>query len=451
MDVLHTVLALIVTLGILVTVHEYGHFWVARRCGVKVLRFSVGFGKPIYTWKDKLNTEYVIAWIPLGGYVSMLDEREGDVAEQDRPFAFNQQSVWKRIAIVAAGPIANFILAIATYWVLFVSGTSALAPVIGTVQSDSPAYQAGIQPQTELIAINGSPVRSWQEVGLALLSHVGDSGSIEVTTQEWQGYRQEQHHIQVDRWLSDQKEPNPIAALGITPFSPEIPALLGRVLPDGAAKAAGLQAGDQILQADGITVKNWMHWVDLVQAAPAKPIALIIDRNGQRQALSITPAKRVQDDGREIGYIGAAAQSGTWPEAMVREIEYGVFESIGQATTKTFDMIGLTLDSIRKMVVGLISVDNLSGPITIAQVASDSAKGGLESFLGFLAYISISLGVLNLLPIPVLDGGHLLFYFIEAVRGRPVPEKAQQLGLRVGMILLASLMIIAFYNDLMRL
>ncbi|WP_028304717.1 RIP metalloprotease RseP [Oceanospirillum maris] len=451
MGVLHTVLALIVTLGILVTVHEYGHFWVARRCGVKVLRFSVGFGKPIYRWKDKLNTEYVIAWIPLGGYVSMLDEREGDVAEQERPFAFNQQSVWKRIAIVAAGPIANFVLAIATYWVLFVSGTSVLAPVVGAVQPSSPAYQAGIQPQTELIAVNGSPVRSWQEVGLALLSHVGDSGSIEVTTQEWQGYRQEQHRIEVDRWLSGQKEPNPIAALGITPFSPEIPALLGRVLPDGAAEAAGLKSGDQILQADEVTVKNWSHWVELIQSSPAKSLTLIIERDGQSQSLVITPRKRVLDDGREIGYIGAAAKPGEWPEGMLREVEYGVLESGVQATVKTLDMIGLTLDSIRKMVIGLISVDNLSGPITIAQVASDSAKGGLESFLGFLAYISISLGVLNLLPIPVLDGGHLLFYFIEAITGRPVPEKAQQLGLRIGMMLLASLMIIAFYNDLMRL
>lgn len=451
MGVLHTVLALIVTLGILVTVHEYGHFWVARRCGVKVLKFSVGFGKPLYRWFDKTGTEYAIAWIPLGGYVSMLDEREGDVPEQERPFAFNQQSVWKRIAIVVAGPVANFLLAIATYWLLFVSGTSALAPVVGSVQPNSPAYSAGVQAQSELISINGNPVRSWQEAGLELLSHVGDTGRIEITTQEWQGFSQQTHSVAVERWLAGQKEPNPLQALGIVPFTPEVPALIGQVLPDGAAEAAGLQAGDQILQANGVAVTHWMHWVELVQNAPDAALALRVGRGDTQVDLVITPRKRVLDDGREIGYIGAAAKQGEWPEGMVRTVQYGVLESVVQASTKTLDMIGLTLDSIRKMLVGLISVDNLSGPITIAQVASDSAKGGLESFLSFLAYISISLGVLNLLPIPVLDGGHLLFYLIEAVTGRPVPEKAQQFGLRIGMMLLASLMILAFYNDLMRL
>ncbi len=451
MGVLHTILALIVTLGILVTVHEYGHFWVARRCGVKVLKFSVGFGKPLYRWFDKTGTEYAIAWIPLGGYVSMLDEREGDVSDEEKPFAFNQQSVWKRIAIVAAGPVANFLLAILTYWVLFVSGTSALAPVVGSVHPDSLAYEAGIEAQSELISIDGEAVHSWQDAGMQLLSRVGDTGQIRIVTQEWQGYHQQEHALSVERWLAGEKEPNPLTAIGITPFSPHLKPVIGQVLPDGAAQRSGLGVGDVILTANGEPVTDWMHWVKLVQASPDQPLMLEVQRSGSVELLSITPDLRRLDDGRDIGYIGAAAQRGEWPEGMVREVQYGVLESVPNAVIKTADMIVLTLDSIGKMVVGLISVDNLSGPITIAQVASDSAKGGLESFLTFLAYISISLGVLNLLPIPVLDGGHLLFYLIEAVSGRPVPEKAQQFGLRIGMMLLAGLMMIAFYNDLMRL
>lgn len=451
MGVVHTVLALIVTLGILVTVHEYGHFWVARRCGVKVLKFSVGFGKPLYRWFDKTGTEYSIAWIPLGGYVSMLDEREGLVSEDERPFAFNQQSVWKRIAIVAAGPVANFLLAILTYWILFVSGTSALAPVVGAVQSDSLAFEAGIEPQSELISIDGEPVYNWQDAGIQLLSRVGDTGQIRIVTQEWQGYRQSEHSLSVERWLAGEKEPNPLTAIGITPFSPHLEAVIGQVLPDGAAAQSGLLAGDELLSVDGRPVNDWMQWVQLVQAAPEQELALEIKRGEKIESLSITPRLKRLDDGREIGYIGAAPKPAEWPEGMVREVQYGFIASATHAVVKTADMIVLTLDSIRKMIVGLISVDNLSGPITIAQVASDSAKGGLESFLTFLAYISISLGVLNLLPIPVLDGGHLLFYLIEAVTGRPVPEKAQQFGLRIGMMLLAGLMMIAFYNDLMRL
>ncbi|MBB1485038.1 RIP metalloprotease RseP [Oceanospirillum sediminis] len=451
MGVLHTVLALIVTLGILVTVHEYGHFWVARRCGVKVLRFSVGFGKPLFRWHDKLGTEYVVAWIPLGGYVSMLDEREAPVDSHEQDQAFNRKSVWQRIAIVAAGPLANFILAIVAYWLLFVSGSSVLAPVTGNIALESAAARAGLQPQYEITAVDDKPVNSWQDVGLAMLSRVGDTGTLSLTVQEWQGYDQTTLRIPVNRWLTDVQEPDPLSDLGISPYRPVIPAIIGRVLDGGAASAAGLQAGDHILSVDGEEVSDWQHWVQLIQAAPEKRLTIEVERENRIEQLALTPARRMASDGRETGYIGAAAEPGQWPEGMVRQVNYGVVESVGEAVAKTSDMIVLTLDSIRKMVVGLISVDNLSGPITIAKVASDSAKGGLESFLGFLAYISISLGVLNLLPIPVLDGGHLLFYLVEAVTGRSVPERAQQFGLRIGMALLGSLMLIAFYNDLMRL
>lgn len=451
MGILHTVLALIVTLGILVTVHEFGHFWVARRCGVKVLRFSIGFGKPLFRWHDKQGTEYAIAWIPLGGYVSMLGEGDSPAEAHEQDQAFGNKTVWQRIAIVAAGPLANFLLAIVAYWLLFVSGTSVLAPVTGKVEAESAAARAGLLPQYEITAVDQQPVHSWQDVGLAMLSRVGDSGSLSLTVQQWQGYEQNTLNIPIQRWLSGQQEPDPLAELGITPYRPGIPAVIGRVLPDGAASAAGIKAGDLILAVDNESIRDWQHWVERIQASPGQTLTIQVERDGNITDLSLTPGRKVQADGRETGYIGAAAEPGQWPEGMVREVRYGVVESVSQAVVKTWDMIVLTLDSIRKMIVGLISVDNLSGPITIAKVASDSAKSGLESFLSFLAYISISLGVLNLLPIPVLDGGHLLFYLVEAVTGRSVPEKARQMGLRIGMVLLGSLMLIAFYNDLMRL
>ncbi|MCM2972315.1 RIP metalloprotease RseP [Larsenimonas suaedae] len=452
MGVLENVLAVIVVLGLLITIHEYGHFWAARRCGVRVLRFSVGFGKPLLMRRDRHGTEYVLAAIPLGGYVRMLDERESDVPASEQAHAFNRQSVYKRMFIAAAGPLANFLLAFIAYWVLFVSGTTVIAPVIGGVAPDSPAARAGLGAGQEITQVAGRDTPSWSAVNLQLLSEIGHTGELEVQTRPFESdARSTTHALPVTRFLAEQKTPDPLSSMGITPWQPPVPALIGKVLDDSPAARAGLKAGDRIERVDGRTVESWQSLVGTIQASAGTPMALTVARDGQEQTLTLTPETKSLERGREVGYIGAAAAPFSWPESHQRQISYSPLAAIGQAVHKTGEMTQLTLASIGKMIVGLISPSNLSGPITIARVAGDSARSGLETFIGFLAYLSISLGVLNLLPVPVLDGGHLLFYLAEAIRGKPLPERVQTFGLKVGFALIGVLMVMAFYFDLMRL
>jgi regulator of sigma E protease len=404
---IQNILAVIVVLGLLVTFHEFGHFWVARRCGVKVLRFSVGFGKPLWSRVDRHGTEFAIAAIPLGGYVKMLDEREAPVPEEQLDQAFNRKTVWQRIAIVAAGPIANFLLAIVAYWALFVAGTTVVSPMVGSVAPDSPAAEAGLANGDEIVAIQGDEMRSWEDVNLKLVSIIGFSGELDIDAR-----------------------------------------------PEGASdpQRFGLsEAGDRMVAINGEPVDDWMHFVNMVRSSPGETLQLTYERNGEQSNVDLTPVRNRLENGVEIGYIGAGAEQVEWPAAFQREIRYGPIEAVGQAVSRTGEMTLLTLDAIRKMFVGLISPSNLSGPITIAQISGDSARAGMEAFIGFLAYLSISLGVLNLLPIPVLDGGHLLYYFMEVVRGRPVSEKTQAVGLRIGLAMVGTLMLMALYFDLMRL
>lgn len=450
MEILQTIAAALVALGILVTIHEYGHFWVARRCNVKVLRFSIGFGKPLYRWYDRQGTEYAIAAIPLGGYVKMLDEREGDVPSSQRHQAFNQKTVGQRIAIVAAGPLVNLIFAVLAYWVLFMSGMTTLAPVVGDVSKNSPAAEAGVASYSEIIAIDGHQTRTWEEVTLRLASRIGESGSVTMETQSMDTGRLHEYRLDLNRWDVGEEQ-GPVAALGISPYRPPLPARIGQVVPDSAAERSGVQVGDLVLSVNGEPVAEWMELVRLVQEHPEELLQLEVERQGMRTLLDIVPDAKATDNGQVVGYMGAAVEQVEWPENMVREVQYSPFAAIPAAFAKTWQMIELTLESIYKMIQGLISVKNLSGPITIAKVASASAESGLETFINFLAYLSISLGVLNLLPIPMLDGGHLLYYFVEAVRGRPVSEQVQLLGLKIGMALLLSLMMLALYNDLLRL
>ncbi|WP_227369056.1 sigma E protease regulator RseP [Halomonas sp. M20] len=450
MSVIQNVLAVIVVLGLLITFHEFGHFWVARRCGVKVLRFSVGFGKPLWSRFDRHGTEFAVAAIPLGGYVKMLDEREAPVAPEEEHLAFNRKSVWARIAIVVAGPLANFILAVVAYWLLFVVGTTTIAPVIGEVAPDSPAGRAGLSSGQEIVAIQDDPTRSWEDVNLELISRIGFNGTLEVTTRENEGSAARSHRVQVTDWLARQDPPQPLGSLGIEPWRPDIPPVLGQVLEGEAAAQAGLETGDRIVALNGEDVTSWMDFVETVRSRPDETLTLRIERDGTTQELTLTPGQR-EAQGETIGYIGAGVEAVSWPEEYQREIRYGALASVGRALSRTADMTVLTLDSIRKMLVGLISPSNLSGPITIARIAGDTARSGLESFISFMAYLSISLGVLNLLPIPVLDGGHLLYYLIEAARGRPVSDAAQAVGLRIGMAMVGTLMLMAIYFDLMRL
>ncbi|QTP57683.1 sigma E protease regulator RseP [Billgrantia antri] len=451
MGLIQNVLAVIVVLGLLITFHEFGHYWVARRCGVRVLRFSVGFGKPIWSRVDRHGTEFAVAAIPLGGYVKMLDEREAPVPGEQLHEAFNRKTVWQRIAIVAAGPLANFLLAIVAYWALFVAGTSTVAPVIGEVTPDSPAARGGLQSGQEIVAVQDSEVRSWDEINLRLIAHIGHSGELSLQAREDAASEPRRYRLPVEEYLVRQEPPQPLATLGITPWQPRIPAVLGQVIDGEPAAEAGLRPGDRILAVNGNPVEEWMDFVSMVRGRPGETLELEVARGDERLGLTLTPGTRDIEAGAAIGYVGAGVEAVEWPEEYRREIRYGPVAAVGQAMSRTGEMTLLTLDAIRKMLVGLISPSNLSGPITIAQMAGDTARTGLESFVSFLAYLSISLAVLNLLPIPVLDGGHLLYYFVEVVRGRPVSERAQAFGLRIGLALVGTLMLMALYFDLMRL
>ncbi|RUR52820.1 RIP metalloprotease RseP [Vreelandella populi] len=451
MGLLQNVLAVIVVLGLLITFHEFGHFWVARRCGVKVLRFSVGFGKPLWSTVDRQGTEYAVAAIPLGGYVKMLDEREAPVPEDQLDQAFNRKNVWQRIAIVAAGPLANFLLAIVAYWALFVYGTTTVAPMVGDVLPDSPAAEAGLAHGDEIIAIQNDPVRSWEEVNLKLISMIGFSGTLTIHALSEGSNSERAYALEVDNYLTRQDPPQPLQSLGMAPWQPEFPAVLGQVVEGEAAANAGLQTGDRIVAIDETPVADWMQFVTMIRRSAGETLSITYQRGDEQGELSLTPGSNQLESGGEVGYIGAGVEPVSWPESLQREIRYGPIEAVGQALARTGDMVLLTVDAIRKMLVGLISPSNLSGPITIAQISGDSARAGVEAFVGFLAYLSISLGVLNLLPIPVLDGGHLLYYFVEIVRGRPVSEQTQAIGLRIGLAMVGGLMAMALYFDLMRL
>ncbi|QEY70437.1 sigma E protease regulator RseP [Pseudomonas denitrificans (nom. rej.)] len=450
MSALYMVVGLIVALGVLVTFHEFGHFWVARRCGVKVLRFSVGFGTPLVRWHDRQGTEFVVAAIPLGGYVKMLDEREGDVPAELLDRAFNRKTVFQRIAIVAAGPIANFLLAILFFWVLAMLGSQQIKPIIGSVVANSPAAIAGLASGQEVVAVDGETVDGWSGVNLQLVRRLGETGELSVSVLEQGSSAPTVHQVRISSWLKNEDNPDPIGGLGIQPWRPAVAPVIAELDEKGPAKAAGLQIGDRLVSLDGQSVTDWQEVVSRVRAMPEGRVTLGIERAGQREELALTLAAKGEGKAR-TGYLGAGVAGGQWPPEMLREVSYGPVAAVGQALSRTWSMSLLTLDSLKKMVLGQLSVKNLSGPITIAKVAGASAQSGVGDFLHFLAYLSISLGVLNLLPIPVLDGGHLLFYMVEWVRGRPLSERVQAWGMQIGISLVVGVMLLALVNDLSRL
>ncbi|MBD9574034.1 sigma E protease regulator RseP [Pseudomonas sp. PDM23] len=450
MSALYMVVGLIVALGVLVTFHEFGHFWVARRCGVKVLRFSVGFGTPLVRWHDRHGTEFVVAAIPLGGYVKMLDEREGDVPAELLDRAFNRKTVFQRIAIVAAGPIANFLLAILFFWVLAMLGSQQIKPIIGSVVANSPAAIAGLASGQEVVAVDGEAVDGWSGVNLQLVRRLGETGELSVSVLGQGSSVPAVHQVRISSWLKNEDNPDPIGGLGIQPWRPAVAPVIAELDEKGPAKAAGLQIGDRLVSLDGQSVTDWQEVVSRVRAMPEGKVTLGIERAGQREELALTLAAKGEGKAR-TGYLGAGVAGGQWPPEMLREVSYGPVAAVGQALSRTWSMSLLTLDSLKKMVLGQLSVKNLSGPITIAKVAGASAQSGVGDFLHFLAYLSISLGVLNLLPIPVLDGGHLLFYMVEWVRGRPLSERVQAWGMQIGISLVVGVMLLALVNDLSRL
>lgn len=449
MELIQTILSFLVALLILVSIHEFGHFYVARRCGVKVLRFSIGFGRVLWSWRDRQGTEYALAALPLGGYVKMLDEREGTVAPEEHQFAFNNKSVWQRIAIVAAGPIANFILAILLFWGLSLQGQQDLIPIIDQVQPGSVAAQAGLEPGQEVIAVDGVPTPTWQALNKALLNRLGESGKISFTVSYPDSHFHYESEGQLVNWLRDASDPNPIEGLGISLLLP-IPPVVGEILPGGAAEKAGLQTGDKILQVNEVAIKSWKTWVDYIQKHPAQALDVSLEREGSVLAIQLTPDP-VEEKGHRIGRIGAGVQAYSLPESMIRTYEYNIASAFVAGVNKTWETSGFVLLSVKKLILGEISTKNLSGPITIAKVAGASAESGLRSFIGFVALLSVFLAVFNLLPIPVLDGGHLFYYFIEVIKGKPVSDRVQMLGYQVGLFLVISLSVLALYNDILRL
>lgn len=453
MSILLTALWFFLALGILVTIHEFGHFYIARRCGVKVIRFSVGFGKPLCSWRDRFGTEYTLAAIPLGGYVKMLDEREGEVASNELSMAFTQKTVWQRMAVVIAGPVANFILAIFLFFILALMGNTGVAPVMGELPSEGLAAQSGLQENDEITSVDGKSVTTWSDVFSRLLYRVGDTGTIKLEVRPYLVgggiSAQRVVDLPISQWLNDNDKPDFFKELGIVRFIPDAEPVIEQVVEGSAAEIAGLQVGDKIIEADGQIVDSWQAWVEYVRARADVSIRLLVVRNDQNIPLFLVP-KSTQQAGKTIGLAGIST-SISWPENMIRPIEYTFVEAVVQGVSQTWDQSVFILSFIKKLILAEVSTKNLSGSLTIAQVAGDSAKAGLASYLAFLAFLSVSLGVFNLMPIPVLDGGHLLYYVVEAVKGSPVSEKIQLVGYQMGLFLVLGLMIVAHVNDVVRL
>ncbi|MFZ2301030.1 MAG: RIP metalloprotease RseP [Gallionella sp.] len=464
-----TLLAFVGAIALLVVFHELGHYWIARRCGVKVLRFSIGFGKVIYSKRfSSAGTEWVVSAIPLGGYVKMVDEREDEVAPEDLPYAFNRQPVLRRMAIVVAGPLANFILAIALYWVLFMYGVPGLKPVLGEVQPGSPAAIAQMQAGETILGINGEAIPNWEELRWTLLElilrqdseenasssdipgEVAQSGKVSVEAQDTSGARL-LHLLDISSLGAKDLDGNFLDKLGLHPYQPTVLPVIGKVAENSVAQRAGLQEGDHILRANGITVRRWIDVVEMVRMHAGKTMQFDIQRGDKTISLAVVP-QAVSESGKTVGKIGAGPKVDdmAW-KAMLTETSYGPLEAFAISLRKTWETSIISLKMLGKMIVGEISMKNLSGPITIADYAGQSAEMGVAAYLSFLALISVSLGVLNLLPIPLLDGGHLLYYAAELVKGSPVPEHIWDVGQKIGIALLGMLMAFAVYNDINRL
>jgi regulator of sigma E protease len=446
-----SVLALIVTLGVLISFHELGHFWVARRCGVKVLRFSIGFGKPLWLRRGRVDgTEYAVAAIPLGGYVRMLDEREGDVSPDETHRAFNRQSVWARIAIVAAGPLFNFVFAIFAYSLMFMVGVTGLRPIMDAPSPGSIAAGGGFESGDLITSVDGRPTPT---MDVALLALVDRSMAREVIKVEVRDREARERLRLLDMRDAPGAAENGeiLANLGLNPWRPTFPPVIDKLKAGGAAERAGLEPGDLILTVDDEPVESWQSWADYVRARPGQAFEALVERAGESLRFQVVPEAVETEQGR-IGLIGAY---GKVPDGLIDSyslvVRYGPLDALVAAVAKTWDMSMFTLRMLGRMLVGTASLENISGPITIAQYAGQSASIGWTAFLSFLALVSISLGVLNLLPIPILDGGHLLYYFVEVIKGSPVSESVQNLGQRLGIVVLIMLMSLALFNDLTRL
>lgn len=443
--------AFLIALMILITVHEFGHFWVARKLGVKVLRFSIGFGKSIIQYVGKDGTEYRLALFPLGGYVKMLDEREGNVNDSEKHLAFNRQSLAKRSAIVVAGPLFNILFAIVAYWGMYVLGVQSLVAVVGDVAPGSIAAQAGLQSQQVITKVGEQATDNWSQVRLALLRSAGDKAPLSIQTRGLHNALVQQHQLDIANWQLNPKQPRPLKSLGLSIYYPSIPPVIGRVMPGMPGERAGLKVGDRLLKVNDIAMKDWNHFVKYIRVRPKLDHQILVERGNQRLTLAVKPELKTAEDGKTIAFVGIQPKPMPWPKELISIQKYSWLGAIGPALTMLYQMVVLTFVMLGKLVLGKLSLQSLSGPVGIAIGAGQSASVGLNYYLNFLGLVSVSLAVLNILPLPVLDGGHLVYFMIEAVRGKPLSEKAEQFGLKIGVSLLLVLMMVALYNDVTRL
>ncbi|MCP4325640.1 MAG: sigma E protease regulator RseP [Alteromonadales bacterium] len=438
--------AFIVALSILVAIHEYGHFWVARRCGVKVHRFSIGFGKVLFKWFDKQGTEFAIAAIPLGGYVKMLDGRVESVPDNLQQFAFDKKTVWQRIAIVAAGPLANFALAIIAFFFMYMIGVNSAKPIVKGVVAESAMAVIATEQRFQVTAINQTLVEDWEALNLALVSQIGES-EFDITIKTLTGEAIEPiatYNVSLEDWVFDPKKESIITSLGLLPYRPIVHLQVAEVSEDGAGFQAGLESDDKLIAVDGVKLDDWSQFVEIIQSSANKSLVLQVKREGVLTNLSLLPRL---NEKTEKGYIGASPVVDAYPEEYRVKLQFGPVDAFIKGVEKTGQLTKLTFDTLIKLVTGDISVKNLSGPVSIAKGAGMSADYGIEYFLGFLGLISVNLGLMNLIPLPVLDGGHLLYYFAELIMGKPVPEKIQEVGFKIGGAILMALMSVAILND----
>lgn len=452
MHFIHIVLAGILVLGPLIAIHEFGHFWMARRFNVKVLTFSIGFGPSVWSRMGRDGTEYRLAAIPLGGYVRMLDESEGDVPEALRHRAFNVQPVAVRMAIVAAGPLINLALAVVLYWALFMQSGESLRPIVARVLPNSAVATAGLKPGAELLEIDGKPVDDWESANYALIGRLGETGQLSLKVMPSGSEDPQTLSVSINRYLAGTSQ-DPFRALGMVPWTPALPAVIGEVQAGSAADKSGLAVDDTILDINDKPVGQWSEVVEQILLSPEQAMTWRLLRDGKPWVLTVTPDADHEITGERYGHLGIAVKEApvVIPAEYKRERRLNPLDAFLSAVHKTWQIMGLSLQSMGKMLTGLVGVDNLSGPITIVKVAGQSASIGWEAFIGFMALLSVSLGVLNLLPIPILDGGHLLYYAVEAIWRRPLPNAVQMLGLRVGVALMGSVMLLAIFNDIRRL
>ena len=449
-EIIYSIIYFVIAVGVLISFHEYGHFWVARQFKVYVIRFSIGFGPKMFGFvSKKTQTEYVVAAIPLGGYVRMLDEARDEVSERLQPFAFNRKPLYQRTAIVAAGPLANFLLAVLLFWCVFLIGTEGMRPVVGTVVKDSIAERAGFQIGDEIVSINGRRNQIWEQHRLYMLDRVLNEETVEFEVVTDFGQRK---LISIDFGAIQESDTNSGSMeniLGVYPAVPVFLPIISEVTPNGVAKSAGMRSGDQILQIDGIPVQSWQQMVNIISGSANKPLTIMFQRDDELMEVPVTPAP-VEIDGRTVGQIGVAVdvnQQSSGDAETRAYVRYGVVESLVKGVEATYSMSVLTIKVLASLLDFSTPADSIGGPVTIAYYAGKAAKSGISNYLMFLALLSISLGLLNLLPIPVLDGGHLLFYLYEAITGSPPGEKALIRGNQIGLILILGLMTLALYND----